>query len=86
MKTRMKAQMLEVARQSNVLSDMSLLVAQAYSNITLKRMIQWKWKMLAMPRAKARMMHSTPVLQKTLSAMHSLSIYCDVKQCLILFS
>jgi len=30
-------------------------------------MIQWKWKMLAIPSAKERIMHSTPVLNDIVS-------------------
>lgn len=30
----------------------------------LKRITRWKWKMLAIPRAKHRKMQSTPVLKK----------------------
>ena len=33
-----------------------------YRQKTLNRMTQWKWKMLAMPSAKQRITHSTPVL------------------------
>lgn len=34
----------------------------AYRHMTLNRMTQWKWKRLAMPRAKQSTTHNTPVL------------------------
>ena len=39
--------------------------------MTLKRMTQWSWKMLAMPSAKHRIMQRTPVLYCDASDYHS---------------
>ena len=39
----------------------------AYRQMTLKRITQWKWKMLAMPSAKHRITQSTPVLWQSWS-------------------
>lgn len=41
-----------------------LIAKIAHMRITLKRIRRLKWKMLAMPRANARTMQSTPVLDE----------------------
>lgn len=61
MKIRMKPQTLENGQWCGW--GMELDGLGAYSKITLQRMMMSKWKMLAMPRAKARIMHITPVLR-----------------------
>src|ERR1700761_4679068 len=35
-----------------------------HKHITLNKMIQWRWKILAIPRAKHKIMQRTPVLRK----------------------
>lgn len=65
MKIMMKAHTLPCVRTVFQTGSWFSVELPTYKHITLKMMSRLKWKMLAIPSAKHRNMHSTPVLFKS---------------------